>query len=366
MQSAPKVLITGFPGFIARRLVDRILDKNPEVCFTVLIEERMRGVADATIKGMERPHPGFIESTGVVTGDISRPRLGIDRARYQQLAAETTHVWHAAAIYDLAVPLSRAYQVNVLGTANVLDFAERCPELRRFDHVSTCYVAGDRSGLVLESELDLGQGFHNHYESTKCWSELEVRRRSHRMPVTIHRPAIVVGDSHSGETDKYDGPYFLINLLAKLPAWLPLVNLGPGNNLLNLVPVDFVADAMAQLWTDEQSLGRTIHLADPYPHTMQEVVDGLLAAMGRGRPLASVPPAAARRALKTETMRRLVQIPEQSVTYLNQDISFDTGNQRRLLEGTGVRCPDILDILPTLVEYVRQHPDKPFLDGRNP
>ena len=189
---APQVFITGFPGFIARRLVDRILDKNPDTTFTVLIEERMRGVADATIKGMERPHPGFIEATSVVTGDICRPRLGMSEQIYQEVTGRTTHVWHLAAVYDLAVPSSLAYKVNVLGTANVLDFCEDCPGLRRLDHVSTCFVSGDRTGLVLESELDQGQGFHNHYESTKCWSELEVRRRMVRLPVAIHRPAIVM------------------------------------------------------------------------------------------------------------------------------------------------------------------------------
>ncbi len=361
---APQVFITGFPGFIARRLVDRILDKNPDTTFTVLIEERMRGVADATIKGMERPHPGFIEATSVVTGDICRPRLGMSEQIYQEVTGRTTHVWHLAAVYDLAVPSSLAYKVNVLGTANVLDFCEDCPGLRRLDHVSTCFVSGDRTGLVLESELDQGQGFHNHYESTKCWSELEVRRRMVRLPVAIHRPAIVMGDSHTGETDKYDGLYFVMDLLRRLPSWMPMVHLGPGTALVNIVPVDFVVDAMAQLWTMEEAVGSTFHLADPYPHTMREVLEAMMSAFGFRRPLASVPPALAEQALEVETVRNLVRIPEQTVTYLNHDISFDTANQRRLLEGTGVRCPDVMTVLPALAEYVRQHPDKPFLDGR--
>ncbi len=361
---APQVFITGFPGFIARRLVDRILDSNPDVTFTVLIEERMRGVADATIKGMERPHPGFIEATEVVTGDICRPRLGMNRGVYEDVAARTTHVWHLAAVYDLAVSSAVAYKVNVLGTANVLDFCERCRDLERLDHVSTCLVSGRRRGLVLERELDQGQAFHNHYESTKCWSELEVRRRMDRLPVTIHRPAIVSGDSRTGETDKYDGLYYVAALLSRLPRWAPLVHLGPGTARVNIVPVDFVVDAMAELWTTDDALGETFHLADPYPHTMREVMEAMMTALGHRRPLLSLPPGLAGHALALDPVRSVVRIPEETVTYLNHDVSFDTANQRRLLEGAGVKCPDALEIVPAMVEYVRQHPDKPFLDGR--
>lgn len=360
----PQVFITGFPGFIAVQLVHRLLDQHPGITFTVLIEERMRGVADATIKGFERPHPGFIESTTVVTGDITRPRLGMSQEAYQREAARTTHVWHLAAAYDLAVPRALAFKVNVQGTANVLDFCEACPELARLDHVSTCVISGDRTGLVLERELDLGQGFHNHYEATKCWSELEVRRRRHRLPVVVHRPAVVVGDSRDGATDKYDGPYFMINLLARLPPWLPLVLPGPGTAPVNIVPVNFVADAMAALWNQPEAVGQTIHLADPHPHSFRELVEAVAQHLGRPRPMASVPSGLMARVLGQDTLRGLLKIPPQTMSYLDHHVNFDTSNQRRLLQGTGVQCPDLMDYLPALVGYVRAHPDKPFLDGR--
>lgn len=363
---ACKIFMTGFPGFIAQRLVDRLLDRDPEATFTMLIEDRMRGVADATIKGMERDHPGFIESTTVLTGDICKQRLGLLKEVYDPLAAETTHVWHLAAVYDLAVSQTLAHQVNVMGTANLLDFCDACSNLARLDYVSTCYVSGDRRGVVLESELLKDQGFKNHYESSKCWAEVEVRRRMYRLPVTIHRPAIVVGDSRTGETDKYDGPYFLIALFSRLPAWVPMVHFGGGAALMNLVPVDFLVDAMAEIWTQEKALAKTVHLADPYPHSAREVMESISRALGVLKPVAAIPPGMAEGVLGVGLLRKLIKIPRQSVVYLNHEVTFDTANQRRLLAGTGISCPDLMTYLPAMVEFVKGHPDRPFLDGRTP
>ncbi len=358
------VFMTGFPGFIAQRLVGKMLDRDPDTTFTFLIQDNMRGVADAAIKGMEKPYPGFIESTSVVTGDISRRRLGMSKDDYEAVCAETTDVWHLAAIYNLAIPQNVAYKVNVAGTANVLDMCEQSHRLRRFDYVSTCYVAGDRTGRVMEADLDRGQGFKNHYESTKCWAELEVRRRMDRVPTAIHRPAVVLGDSQTGLTDKYDGPYSVITFLNKLPTWLPFVYIGPCQALINLVPVDFLVDAMAELWTREESLGLTFHLADPRPHTSGEVLEKMLEVLGFSRPIATVPHQLVEAALGLDKVRSLMGIPQEQVIYMNHNVDFDTTNQQRLLKGTGISCPDLLEYMPTLINYVKQHPEKPFLDGR--
>ena len=358
------VFMTGFPGFIGQRLVGKLLDRDPDTRFTFLIQDNMRGVADAAIKGMEAPYPGFIESTTVLTGDISRRRMGLSKDAYQGVCAETTHVWHLAAVYNLAIPQSVAYQVNVVGTANILDLCEQSHRLQRHDYVSTCFVAGDRTGRVTEAELDKGQGFKNHYESTKCWAELEVRRRMDRIPTAIHRPAVVVGDSRTGETDKYDGPYALISFLNKLPTWLPFVYIGPCQAPINLVPVDFLVDAMAEIWTREDALGKTFHLADPRPHTSGEVLKEILHALGHAGPIATVPHKLVEAALGVDLVRGLMGIPQEQVAYMNHFVSFDTKNQEDLLKGTGIACPDLLDTLPTLIDYLIAHPEKPFLDNR--
>ncbi|HEY3357317.1 MAG TPA: SDR family oxidoreductase [Polyangia bacterium] len=362
---ASKVFITGFPGFIAKRLVDRLLRKDPAASFTFLIEERLRSVAESAVAELAAKHAGLAPRVRLVAGDISRPLLGIARDVYDGLVMDVTHVFHLAAIYDLAVPLQIAYRVNVIGTANVLDFCEDCEHLRRLDYVSTCYVSGDRTGLILERELDEGQIFKNNYESTKCWAEMEVRRRMDHLPVCIVRPAVVVGDSKTGETDKYDGPYFIISKLLHLPTWVPLVNIGQSNANLNLVPVDFVVDAMAELWVNDEALGQTIHVADPYPHTGREVLGGILETMGFRKPVLDAPPALLEASLQLKPLQRLLKIPKEVIAYSNHEVYYDTTNQRRLLERTGVKCPDLLSLLPTMVDYVRAHPKKRFLDQRD-
>jgi thioester reductase-like protein len=358
------IFLTGFPGFIARRLIERLLHRDPAASLILLVEERLRGLAETTVAGLTSAHSGLDGRTRILAGDISQPLLGLRRREFDELAGVVTHVWHLAGIHDLAVTLPRAYRANVLGTANVLDLCEQAPELVRFDYVSTCYVSGDRQGLILERELDEGQGFKNHYEATKCWAEMEVRRRMDHLPTCIHRPAIVVGDSRTGETDKYDGPYYIISKLLHLPTWVPLVNIGEGRANLNLVPVDFVADAMAELWTNSAALGQTVHLADPYPRTSREVLVGILQSMGFRKPVVDAPPRWLETALRLQPLRRRVKIPKEILVYSNHDVYYDTTNQRRLLERAGIHAPDIMELLPKMVEHVRAHPKKPFLDQR--
>jgi thioester reductase-like protein len=355
---------TGFPGFIGKRLVSRLASKDPQMSFAFLVQEKMRDAALFALGELEAEHSGIRDRSTVLVGDITQSLLGLEPSSYAAETARTTHVWHLAAIYDLSVPEAIAYQVNVVGTANVLDFCESSPNLVRLDYVSTCYVSGKRTGLVLESELDEGQAFKNHYEATKCWAEIEVRRRQHRIPTCIHRPAIVIGDSRTGETDKYDGPYFFITLLARLPGWMPVPNVGDGTSRLNLVCVDFLVDAMAELGFKEEALGETVQLADPSPYTTDEIVGGVLEILGRRRPRGRVPAKLVIRALGVDGLRNMVKVPSEAVTYFDHVVEYDTSQQRRLLAGTNVRCPDLMSVLPTLVDYVLEHPDKAFADGR--
>jgi len=361
---ATKIFMTGFPGFIAKRLVSALVGKRGDAKFVFLVEERMRGAAEQSVRDLDERHPGFLGRAQIVSGDIAATYLGMGEEVYRAHAADTTHVWHLAAIYNLAVPEAIAYRVNVIGTANVLDFCQDCKKLERLDYVSTCYVSGQRHGRVLETELDEDQGFKNHYESTKCWAEMEVRRRMHRLPVAIYRPGIVMGDSKTGYTDKYDGPYYLMKLLNKLPSWLPMVNVGEGDVDANIVPVDFIVDAMAALAFKKEAIGQCVQLADPNPHKIKELLGAMMAAFGFRKPLANLNAGLVEKALSNESVRNLVQIPKEALIYFNFDVSYDTTNQRRLLEGTGVRCPDFFDYIGTLAAYVKEHPDKPFLDGR--
>ena len=152
-----------------------------------------------------------------------------------------------------------AHRVNVEGTRNVNRFALTLPHLKRYHYVSTCYVAGRRTGLILETELRHEAGFRNFYEETKYLAELEVEALKGELPVTIHRPSVVCGDSRTGETAKYDGVYYLINYLRMRPDLLSLANIGNREVRLNVVPVDFVVEAMAALAADDRAVaGSTV------------------------------------------------------------------------------------------------------------
>src|SRR5829696_3028416 len=258
-------LLTGYPGFIGRRLAAKLLDEHPDLPVAALVEPRMLDAAKEAAAGTER-----IE---LVAGDIAERGLGLDDATYKRLTSEVTHVFHLAAIYNLAVPLTVATRVNVGGTGNVLELCLAAKGLERLAYVSTAYVAGTRAGVVYEHELVMGQGFKNHYESTKFQAEVWVRELMGRVPTTILRPAIVVGDSRTGETEKFDGPYYVLRAISRaqrLGRSLP--QFGRSDAAFNVVPVDYVVAAIAAAAADPATLGETLHLVDPEPLSARELV----------------------------------------------------------------------------------------------
>jgi thioester reductase-like protein len=279
--------ITGFPGFITSRLIERLA--RPECQFFLLVQPQFVRQAVAQIEEISEQTGTPLESFVLVEGDISKPDLGISQSDLEVIQIETTEVFHLAALYDLSVPKDAAFRVNLNGTKHVNDVVCTIKNLRRYNYISTCYVAGKRPGTILESELEHKAGFRNYYEETKYLAEIEVEKLKPTYPVTIYRPAVVVGDSSSGETAKYDGIYYLIQYLRKAPSLLRLFNVGNDKVRLNLVPVDFVIDAISTLSRDKNAVGKTIALADPAPFTTAELFD-LIAKDMTGRKSEFHPP----------------------------------------------------------------------------
>ncbi|MCK5689202.1 SDR family oxidoreductase, partial [Myxococcota bacterium] len=266
------------------------------------------------------------------------------------------HVWHLAAIYDLSVPQAVAYRVNVQGTRNVLRFCEGLPQLQRLNYISTCYVAGDRTGHIFEDELDRGQGFKNHYESTKFWAELAVQEYFSSLPITIFRPAIVVGDSKTGETAKGDGPYNALHLLKQLPGWLPVPTPGSAAAPVNLVPVDFLVEAMAQISAQEKSVGKVFHLADPSPISARDVLALTSQCMNKGPVLGKLPLRLVEWLVRYESVVSLSGIGSDSLAYYNHEARFDVSNTAAAL-GDSLHCPRIDDYWQVAVDYAQRHPE---------
>jgi thioester reductase-like protein len=347
--------MTGFPGFIGRRLAHAIVDSEADARLTCIVEPRMEASAREAAAAIDASR---IE---VLAGDIADRRLGLSDADYDRLAAETTIVHHLAAVYDLAVPLELAQRVNVDGTGNVLELCTRCERLERLVYASTAYVAGTRRGVVYEHELVLGQSFKNHYESTKFQAELWVAGLMDRVPTTIIRPAIVVGDSQSGETQKFDGPYYLLRVVQTSERrGGPIPQFGRSHAPFNVVPVDFVVDAMLAAQGDPDATGRTLHLVDPEPISAREVLT-LLAREYAGRePGVRVPTRAVMASLRIPAVRRMYSdAPPESLRYLNHPVRFDTRQAGDFLARHDMRCPRFEDYVEPVVRFFRSHEADP-------
>jgi thioester reductase-like protein len=359
-----EALITGFPGFLGSYLIEELMQRQSEATLHLLVQPKFHDEAEARIAALRRKYPDFEGEIDVFGGDITDEKLGVTDARYDELCERIGVVWHLAAIYDLAVPELQAYRVNVGGTNHILDFCECCEKFRRLNYVSTCFVAGERQGTIFEDELDEGQAHHNHYESTKFWAEVEVQRRSSDVPTTIFRPSIVVGHSRTGHTDKYDGPYYLLKALRRYPDWLPFPNIGEGETLVNIVPVDFVAEALAYLGLRPESEGEVYQLADPNPMRARDIVALALELMDKAPSFGHVPPRLVGVFLESERLEEKIGIPRQVVRYFTHDARYDTTHCREALEDAGIWCPHLSTYLQVLLDYVDRNPEKKFLDER--
>jgi thioester reductase-like protein len=346
--------VTGFPGFIARRLVKRLLDDDPELRVTALVESSQAAAAKdvAAQIGAER-----IE---LLTGDIGDRRLGLSDEDYGRLAKQVTTVHHLAAIYNLSVPLEIAQRVNVEGTGNVLDLCLAAGRLEGLHYVSTAYVAGVRKGVVYEHELSLGQRFKNHYESTKFQAEVWVRELMDRVPTTIYRPAIVVGDSRTGETQKFDGPYYILRSISRSARHnSPIAQFGRSGAPFNVVPVDFVVDAIATVAKDPAQ-GDTLHLVDPDPLTASELTVLLSQEYAGREPSLRVPASLVAASLRLKPVRDLFEgAPPESIRYLNHPVRFDTRRADEVLASHGLRCPRFPEYVQPIVQFFRAHEEEP-------
>ncbi len=348
------VFVTGFPGFLATRLVKRLAAEGSR--FILLTQPEFVSLACETTLEIASETGSSLANFQIVEGDITKPDLGMKPAELEAARRETSTIFHLAAIYDLAVAQDVAASVNVEGTMNMNQFAKSVANLRRYHYVSTCYVAGKRQGLIKETELHHEAGFRNFYEQTKYLAEISVDALKSELPVTIHRPAVVCGDSQTGETAKYDGIYYLIHYLRKWPVALTLLNIGNPGVCLNLVPVDYVVESMAALAQDDRAIGATVQLADPAPLTTQQLFDAISQSIQGRDSLATVPVGIVYPVLMLPLAPRITGLPHSAVPYFFLEQTYDTTKAHELLEPHGLRCPSFPDYVDALVSFVAGHP----------
>ena len=351
--------MTGFPGFLGSALLPRLLARHDEATALCLVQARHLVAARRRVRELEAAHPSTTGRISIVTGDITAPDLGLDGAEHPRLE-EVTEVWHLAAVYDLAVAETVAHAVNVGGTERVLELCRSLPHLERLHHVSTCYVSGRYDGEFGEDDLDEGQPFRNHYETTKFEAEMAVRKAmADGLPVTVYRPGIVVGDSRTGETQKYDGPYFLAAFLRRqLPvAVVPAV--GPADEVrVCIVPRDFVVDAMDQISAQPTSVGQTFALTDPNPPTVRELVNTFADRLGRRVVWLPLPLGPTRAVVdRVPGMERLLGLPAEALDYFASPTTYSTTHTTAALAGTGLECPPFTSYAGRLIAFMTSHPE---------
>ncbi len=347
--SGGTILFTGFPGFIGARLIPRLLELRPGATFECLVQEKFLPAADASVAALAAAHPHTTGRIRLVTGDITSPGLGLGAAAAKALAKKITGCFHLAAVYDLAVARDVGMRINVEGTKNVLEFLSGATAFRRLDYVSTAYVSGTAVGTFRETDLDVGQSFKNHYEETKFLAEMAVKESG--LPAAIYRPGIVVGDSRTGETAKFDGPYFALNAMSLLPSPGAFLRIGNGMAEVNLVPIDYVLEAIAQLGAWNGAVGKTYHLTDPAPETALGIAELLAKSIGKSFVFIPVPLPLAKLAFVVPQVSSWLGMPGQTLDYFDHPVHYDSAGAAKDLARFGLECPPFRAYVQRLVAF---------------
>ena len=348
MTDARDILLTGFPSFVVRRLLEVIVEHEPESFVRLLVRPDSVDEADRQLDlmGIDR------ERVEVLSGDVVAMDLGLSGAEYLRVIENVTDIYHMASIWWLGVDRETSRLVNVQGTRNVLDAAYEMKSLRRFNQFSTAFVAGDRTGVIMEDELDVGQAFRNAYEETKYTAEVMLRDAARELPISVFRPAIIVGDSTSGEIDKMAGPYYIMNAIVLMPPNVPVLMPGKGDKPLNLVPVDWVCSAMHRISLREDAVGKTFHLCDPNPLSARKVFELVARAAGRRAPLGRFPYRLTRLVMKFPYLERLTRSQRQFMDDFNQLSIYNCINTFNALDGDEP-CPAFPTYVDQLVDYIK-------------
>jgi NAD(P)-dependent dehydrogenase (short-subunit alcohol dehydrogenase family) len=372
--------VTGATGFIGRRLVERLLDKRQGKVYLLVRESSLERLDDLIERWGVVVGPSAAKRVQPVIGDLRRPLLGVEQDRIGELRGKIVHFFHLAAVYDMTAPAELNTAVNVGGTTHAVELA-RALEAQHLHHVSSIAVAGEFKGRFLEDMFDEGQKLPSPYHRTKFESERIVREQPY-VPWRVYRPGIVVGDSKTGEMDKIDGPYYFFKAIQRmrqlLPEWTPLVGVDLGNT--NVVPVDWVADALEHIAHEPDLDGKAFHLTDPRRQRVDELINELAAAAHAPRfamsidkrltgPIPKWPLVLALDLPPWRQLRKLVLrdlgIPEAVLAHMELVPRFDAHEAGRALAGTPLEQPPLLhDYASRLWDYWEREMDPSMDAGR--
>ncbi|MGV0813237.1 SDR family oxidoreductase [Mycolicibacterium boenickei] len=350
-----RYVVTGGTGFIGRRVITRILSCEPGAEVWVLVRRE-------SLTRFERLAQNWDERVKPLVGDLTAADLGLSDADIAELG-DITHVVHCAAIYDMTIGEAEQRAANVEGTRAVIDLARRLDAT--LHHVSSIAVAGNYRGVFTEDDFDVAQDLPTPYHQTKFEAELLVRSAP-GLRYRVYRPAVVVGDSHTGEMDKIDGPYYffgILSALAGLPKFTPMML--PDTGRTNVVPVNFVVEAVVHLMHAEGKDGETFHLTAPKTIGLRDIYRGVAAEAGLPPLRGSLPRATAAPVLqargRVKAVRNIIAaqlgIPGEVLDVVELRPTFTADNTTAALRGTGIAVPEFASYAPKLWRYWAQHLD---------
>jgi thioester reductase-like protein len=355
------VFLTGATGFLGMELLARYLERSDRRVYALV-----RGADDReaqrrirlTLLELFGPHHQYAGRVLAVRGDITQPGMGI-AAGLDGLADRVSEIVHCAAAVSFQMPLERARSINVDGTRRVLEFAERCKgrgTLRRMSYISTAYVAGEHGGCFSEDDLDRGQGFRNSYERSKFEAESLVHRSLGELPLTVFRPSIIVGEQESGWTASFNVLYWPLRAFSG-GTYVALP--GRSEAPVDVVPVDYVADAVFALSRIPQAEGATFNLtAGMHASSVGELME-LATRFFRRRMPWLVDPSVYRTAVhpvllrgaQDERVRLALQRSELYFPYFATRVHFDDRRARVALRGSGIATPPLDSYFDRLVRF---------------
>ncbi|MBT4521886.1 MAG: SDR family oxidoreductase [Halieaceae bacterium] len=366
--------ITGGTGFIGRFFIDKLKEREGDIY--VLTRE---GSAHKFEALQERFGPGS-DRLIPITGDLEQPRLGLSSEVIADLRGTIEHFCHFAAVYDIGASAASQITANIDGTRHAIELADAL-EVGNFHHVSSIAAGGMYQGTFREDMFEEAEHLDHPYFSTKHDSEGIVRSEC-KVPWRIYRPAMVVGHSQTGEIDKIDGVYYFFKTLQKLrkalPPWVPLVGIEGGK--FNVVPVDYVVDAMDHLVHLEGREGDCFHLSNPEHHSMGKLMNVFAEAGHTPRfsmrldtrifgfvprfvreTLAGLPPV--KRIIKT--LLGDMGLPESVTMFMNYPTRYDNRETERALKGSGIKVPKLHDYAPVIWDYWERNLDPELFIDRS-
>ena len=359
--------VTGATGFIGKRLVKKLLERKGASVFFLIRKD-----SEGKVKALREFWGASAARVTPVFGDLTEKKLGVSAEVLKQLKGKVDHFYHLAAIYDLGADAASQIAVNVDGTRNTIELAKAI-DSGHLHHVSSIAAAGLYEGVFREDMFNEAENYEHPYFMTKHESEKIVRQEC-KVPWSVYRPAMVVGDSQTGEMDKIDGPYYFFKLIQRmrqlLPPWLPSIGLEGGR--INIVPVDFVVDALNVISHQKDIVQKCYHLVDPVGYRVGDVLDIFSKAAHAPKMnlfinaalLGFIPRSITKGLMALAPVRRVrnaimtdLGLPEEMLSFVNYPTRFDCRDTLVALKGTGVACPNLKDYAWRLWDYWERHLD---------